>query len=304
MDICRLFSAHLHNVCDRILPSILLDSVILASPAWMALNATDPDLKQFFRTAIAMDLRQAGDRVATKSVLWSYTALRHFAISHNVHICEKGGLHSITLLPYISQLQAHLATLESLPTPTFSNPPTMGPATSGWSLIEKHCKMRLRKMKPESIPPWWDQWSEKIKLGYERLVTTLWNIANEYHVDGYGLVLREKLEKKWCDCGCSTDHLGEVCERTVREEEEESKRRAGKEREWDGRGNGVEGWGTPKEEDIWEVNLEFGGWEERQEPYKNVSELVQWRYFKAEKEKEKVRRGEGMVVLIVAENTE
>ena len=53
---------------------------------------------------------------------------------------------------------------------------------------------------------------------------------------GYGIVLREKLTTKWCDCGCSTDHLGEVCERTVREDEEDSGIRPGKEREWDGRG--------------------------------------------------------------------
>lgn len=76
----------------------------------------------------------------------------------------------------------------------------------------------------------------KIRVGYERLVDALWTVAREFDVRGYGLILREKLTTKWCDCGCSTDHLGEVCERTVREEEEESGIRPGKEREWDGRG--------------------------------------------------------------------
>ena len=64
----------------------------------------------------------------------------------------------------------------------------------------------------------------------------MWRVAREFDVRGYGLVLRQKLVEKWCECGCSTDHLGEVCERTVRADEEESGVRAGKEREWDGRG--------------------------------------------------------------------
>ena len=79
----------------------------------------------------------------------------------------------------------------------------------------------------------------KVRVGYERLVDTLWNVAKEFDVRGYGLILREKLTTKWCDCGCSTDHLGEVCERTVREEEEESGIRPGKGREWDGRGKSL-----------------------------------------------------------------
>ena len=82
----------------------------------------------------------------------------------------------------------------------------------------------------------WEDWRTKIRIGYERIVDTLWDVAKEFDVRGYGVVLREKLTTKWCDCGCSTDHLGEVCERTVREEEEESGVRFGKQREWDGRG--------------------------------------------------------------------
>ena len=98
--------------------------------------------------------------------------------------------------------------------------------------------------------PWgWDDWRTKLQIGYERLVDTLWRTAREFDVRGYGLVLREKLTTKWCDCGCSTDNLGEVCERTVREDEEEAGKREGKEREWDGRGSGVWGWESEEEED-------------------------------------------------------
>ena len=85
----------------------------------------------------------------------------------------------------------------------------------------------------------WRDWKRKVRLGYERLTETLWQVAREFDVRGYGLVLRDKLINKWCECGCSTDHLGEVCERTVREEEEESGIRSGKEREWDGRGMNI-----------------------------------------------------------------
>ena len=42
------------------------------------MNADEEEIKEFFRSVIAMDLREAGERVATKSVLWSYTALRQF----------------------------------------------------------------------------------------------------------------------------------------------------------------------------------------------------------------------------------
>jgi hypothetical protein len=61
----------------------------------------------------------------------------------------------------------------------------------------------------------------KLRLGYTRLVQTLWKVAREFDVRGYGGVLRDKLTIKWCECGCSTEHLGEVCEKTVREEEED-----------------------------------------------------------------------------------
>jgi hypothetical protein len=174
------------------------------------------------------------------------------------------------------------------------------------------------------------EWKTKIRLGYYKLVDTLWAVASEFDVRGYGLVLREKLTDKWCDCGCSTDHLGEVCEKTVREDEAESdvlhgvtsaaakktdcgrerrKLGKGKEREWDGRGSGVFGWNTLDEEDLWEVELDFGGWDsdhereraaqgqvidsyedEDEDPTADmtISELMEWRYVRAERSKELV----------------
>lgn len=77
-DIARLYSARLHNVALMYLPKLIIDCVDQASPGWIAANADSDEVKDFFRGAIAMDMRQAGERVATKSVLWSYTALRHF----------------------------------------------------------------------------------------------------------------------------------------------------------------------------------------------------------------------------------
>lgn len=51
------------------------------------------------------------------------------------------------------------------------------------------------------------------------------------------------------------------------------------------------GWGTEEEEDIWELELDFGGGVERAgagEAEMTVGELTEWRYIKAEREKELV----------------
>lgn len=77
-DIARLFSTRLHNVALEYIPKLIHHCVALTGPGWIANNADSEEIKDFFRSAIAMDLRQSGERVATKSVLWSYTALRHF----------------------------------------------------------------------------------------------------------------------------------------------------------------------------------------------------------------------------------
>lgn len=222
-------------------------------------------------------------------------------MSNNVPICAKRGLHSLRLLPYYPALKAHLDTLEALPVPTFSKPPHLGSLKEGQDALEDACELKYGRINDMPAHPDWDDssnWREKVRYGYEKVSQTLWRVAREFDVRGYGLVLREKLTTKWCECGCSTDHLGEVCERTVREDEEESGVRLGKQREWDGRGSGVYGWETEEEEDIWEIDLDFGGMEPGQdqdmggvklkESDMSIGEMMEWRYLRAEKEKEKV----------------
>ena len=148
-----------------------------------------------------------------------------------MHVCPDRGLHSILLLPHFDSLKTHLDHLESLPAPAFARQTHLQSNDESLDILADDLAPKVR---PNS--PTWDDWEHKIRVGYARLVDTLWSTAREFDVRGYGLVLREKLTTKWCDCGCSTDHLGEVCERTVREEEEDSGIRSGKEREWDGRG--------------------------------------------------------------------
>lgn len=72
----------------------------------------------------------------------------------------------------------------------------------------------------------------------------------------------------------------------------------GKEREWDGRGQGVHGWETADEEDMWRAKLDFGGApgdymdlyleEDEDEDVLSVGELMELRYIKAEREKAQV----------------
>ncbi|OSC96315.1 hypothetical protein PYCCODRAFT_1441133 [Trametes coccinea BRFM310] len=282
-DIVRLFSTHLYCVALLHLPTFVLRCVTVGGPSWVAANAECDEVKDFFRSAIAMDLRQAGERVATKSVLWTYTALRHFAKSNGVPICQRRGLHSVRLLPHYDALKAHLDALEAQHPPPFVKPPHLGPMSEGIRALEEACESRYGKGA---------DWRARVREGYDRACATLWRVAGEFDVRGYGLVLREKLTSKWCDCGCSTDHLSEVCEKTVRLEEEESGVRSGKEREWDGRGSGIAGWGTEEEEDMWEVDFDFVGMDPEAKPElalgddMTVAELMEWRYLRAEREKE------------------
>ena len=122
-----------------------------------------------------------------------------------------------------------------MPSPSFSKPPHLGPLSDGLRALEEACEVKYSNTSVHG-GDWDPEWRSKIKVGYERLSQTLWRVAREFNARGYGLVLREKLTSKWCECGCSTDHLSEVCEKTVREDEEESGVRPGKQREWDGRG--------------------------------------------------------------------
>ncbi|KAJ7183662.1 hypothetical protein C8R46DRAFT_1308562 [Mycena filopes] len=297
-DIARLFSTRLYSISLVHLPTLVMRCAALGGPGWVAFNADADAIKDFFRAAISMDLRQAGERVATKSVLWSYTALRHFALSNNIGICKRRGLHSLRLLPHYDALKAHLDLLEAMPPATFAKPPHLGSLQEGQDALEEACALKYAAGWGREHD---DDWRAKVRLGYEKLAQTLWRVAREFDVRGYGMVLREKLTSKWCDCGCSTDHLGEVCERTVREDEEESGVRLGKQREWDGRGSGVYGWETEEEEDIWELGLDFGGMDPEEcddgpESDMTIGELMEWRYIKAEREKEEgnvaFRKGE------------
>lgn len=77
-DVARLYSSHLTRICQNTIPALMLDVIVLTGPGWIAANAGKEELKAYLRGPISMDLRQAGERVATKSVLWSYTAIRHF----------------------------------------------------------------------------------------------------------------------------------------------------------------------------------------------------------------------------------
>ncbi|KAJ8455206.1 hypothetical protein ONZ51_g12574 [Trametes cubensis] len=266
-DIVRLFSTHLYCVALLHLPTFVLRCVTVGGPSWVAANADCDEIKDFFRSAIAMDLRQAGERVATKSVLWTYTALRHFAKSNGVPICQKRGLHSVRLLPHYDALKAHLDSLEAQHPPAFAKPPHLGPMTEGIRALEDACESKYGKGKASASGKGGDaaaDWRQRVREGYDRACTTLWRVAREFDVRGYGLVLREKLTSKWCDCGCSTDHLS----------------------------SGVFGWGTEEEEDIWDVDFDFVGMDPESKPESSlesdmtVAELMEWRYLRAEREKE------------------
>jgi len=77
-DMARLFSTHLYYIALLRLPTFVIRCSMVGGSSWLAANSDCEEVKDFFRATISMDLRQAGERVATKSVLWSYTALRHF----------------------------------------------------------------------------------------------------------------------------------------------------------------------------------------------------------------------------------
>ncbi|TFY53472.1 hypothetical protein EVG20_g10098, partial [Dentipellis fragilis] len=143
-DIARLFSTRLYCVALLHVPTLLMRCMAVGGPGWAAHNADSDAVKDFFRAAIAMDMRQAGERVATKSVLWSYTVLRHFvrphssllsyrytsadvrqALANGVAVCRTRGLQSMHLLPHYAALKTHLDALERRP-----RRPSRSPRTS------------------------------------------------------------------------------------------------------------------------------------------------------------------------------
>jgi len=100
-DIARLYSTRLYALSLIQIPTLVLRIAGVGGAAWAAWNccrsagtgtADEYDvheeedngkesIKDFFRALVGMDMREAGERVATKSVLWSYTALREFVSS-------------------------------------------------------------------------------------------------------------------------------------------------------------------------------------------------------------------------------
>lgn len=88
-DIARLFSTRLYNVSLVQLPTFAMRCIALGGPGWLVHNYDSEEIKDFFRAAMSMDLREAGERVATKSVLWSYTALRHFVCIYLMRCCVR-----------------------------------------------------------------------------------------------------------------------------------------------------------------------------------------------------------------------
>lgn len=77
-DIARLYSTRLYSLALIQLPTLVMRCIVVGGPGWAAWNCEGEEVKEFFRSVVGMDLRQSGERVATKSVLWSYTMLRQF----------------------------------------------------------------------------------------------------------------------------------------------------------------------------------------------------------------------------------
>jgi len=68
-DIACLFSTRLYSIALVHLPTLIMHCVTLGGPGWLAFNHDSDEIKDYFRAAISMDMHQAGERVATKSVL-------------------------------------------------------------------------------------------------------------------------------------------------------------------------------------------------------------------------------------------
>jgi RNA polymerase II-associated protein 3 len=106
-DIARLYSTHLFTTALSHLPALVLRCADVAGPGWIAAHAGGEEVKRFLRTIIAMELRESGERVATKSVLWTYTALRHFV--RPVEIFMRQCTCSSSLLRTAGNVQRYLS---------------------------------------------------------------------------------------------------------------------------------------------------------------------------------------------------
>ena len=139
--------------------------ISVSGPGWVAANADYDEIKDFFRSIIGMDLRQAEERVATKSVLWSYTALRHFVRATYLPLLNTTykytGRHSLIMSQYAANAVSipsafYLTTTPSTPTSKLSKvyplPPSPNPHTSDFSLTaSEHCKKPVNSRTP--TPP-------------------------------------------------------------------------------------------------------------------------------------------------------
>lgn len=129
-DIARLFSTHLYCVALLHLPTFVMRCITVSGPGWVAANADCDEIKDFFRSIIGMDLRQAGERVATKSVLWSYTALRHFVRPLCISTIQLTSNSPLRHCPIMSLFAANAVSIPSDSSPT----------TTPCSPTSKHCK--------------------------------------------------------------------------------------------------------------------------------------------------------------------
>jgi hypothetical protein len=106
-DIARLYSTRVHVISITQIPILVARLTELCGPGWVAHNSENEEIKDFFRAIIGMDMREAGERVATKSVLWSYTALRRFVrfvlSFYLFHLCTAHEVtrRSPTTSPYV-----------------------------------------------------------------------------------------------------------------------------------------------------------------------------------------------------------
>ena len=84
-----------------------------------------------------------------------------------------------------------------MPPPTFSKPPHLGSLQEGQDALEDACELKFCKLGEfGSCPPEWeDDWRPKVRHGYEKLSQTLWRVAREFDVRGFGNVLRDKDRK-------------------------------------------------------------------------------------------------------------
>ncbi len=89
-------------------------------------------------------------------------------------------------------MRAHLRTLERGTPSAFSKPCHLGSTAGGLKTLETYCVSRIKNTATGKIPKGWANWKIKVKEGYDRIVETLWDVAQEFDVRGklcYNLVI-------------------------------------------------------------------------------------------------------------------